>query len=90
MRDARDIKSERDLSNAFMAGERIFGIKFRHNSHVRFVNDDGAQAEGWIVGVGPIEPEPIYTIERSDGDADEEVPESKIELLFDPHERTKT
>ena len=90
MRNAEELKNQRDLSSAFMSGERIFGVRFRHNSHVRFSTEDGAAAEGWIVAVGPVEPEPIYTIERRDGGGDEEVPESKIELIFDPHEQQTT
>ena len=46
--------------------------------------------DGWIVAVGPLEPEPIYTVERGDGGGDEEVPESKIELISDAHEQQKT
>jgi len=38
------------------------------------------------VSVGPIEPEPVYTVERCDGGGDEEVLESKLELILDPHE----
>jgi hypothetical protein len=90
MRDASEIKRQRDLSRAYVAGERVLGVRFRHNSHVRFSSEDGTPVEGWIVAVGPIEPEPIYTVERSDGGGDEEVLESKIEVLFEPHEPPKT
>ncbi|MCX7006029.1 MAG: hypothetical protein NTY53_02060 [Kiritimatiellaeota bacterium] len=81
-----EIKQRRELNNAFLAGERILGIKFRHNSHVAFVGADGIRREGWIVSVGPIEPETVYTVERCDGGRDEEVLESKLELILDPHE----
>lgn len=81
-----EIKQRRMLKNAFLAGERILGIKFRHNSLVAFVSADGIRFEGWIVSVGPIEPEPVYTIERCDGGGDEEVLESHLELILDPHE----
>ena len=80
-------KKQLELSNAYLSGEKIFGVKFRHNSHVSFVDEHGNKAEGWIVSVGPIEPEPVYTVERSDGQGDEKVLENKIELLFDPHEK---
>jgi hypothetical protein len=83
-----EIKKSRYLNAAFLAGERILGIKFRHNSYVAFRAKDGLRAEGWIVSVGPIEPEAIYTIERCDGGGDEEVAESKIELILDPHAKT--
>jgi len=85
-----EIKKNRDLNNAFLAGETILGIKFRHNSHVSFEGQDGVRLEGWIVSVGPIEPEPIYTVECCDGSGDEEVVESRIELILDPHEPSKS
>lgn len=86
MPSSDEIKARLNLSNAFLAGQKIFGIKFRHNSRVSFENHDGVPVEGWIVSVGPIQPEPIYTVERSDGRGDEEVIESRIKLLHDPHE----
>ena len=81
-----EIKERSRLNNAFLAGEKILGIKFRHNSHVAFVGADGIRCDGWIVSVGPIEPKPVYTVERRDGGGDEEVLESKLELILDPHE----
>ena len=90
MRDPEDLKKQRDLGDAYMSGERIFGVRFRHNSHVRFSTDDQTVTDGWIVAVGPVDPEPIYTVERGDGGGDEEVPESKIDLIFDPHEDKAT
>ena len=86
MSTAEDRKKQLQLSNAYMAGEKIFNVKFRHNSQISFVDEAGEKAEGWIVGVGPVEPEPVYTVERSDGEGGEEVKESLIELLSDPHE----
>lgn len=85
MSTADDRKRQLELSNAYLAGENVLGVKFRHNSHVRFVDADGKKAEGWIVSVGPIEPLPIYTIERSDGQGDEEVVETNVGLISDPH-----
>jgi hypothetical protein len=87
MTTSDEIKKNIELNNAFLAGEKILGIKFRHNSHVAFLEKDGKRIEGWVVAVGPIEPEPIYTVERSDGGGDEEIFESRIELILDPHER---
>jgi hypothetical protein len=81
-----EIKERSRLNNAFLAGEKILGIKFRHNSQVAFVGEDDIRSEGWIVAVGPIEPEPVYTVECCDGSGDEEVLESKLELILDPHE----
>ncbi len=74
------------MNRDFLAGEKILGTKFRHNSRVAFVGGDGVRNEGWIVAVGPIEPEPVFTVERCDGGGDEEVLESKLELILDPHE----
>lgn len=76
-----------ELSNAYLSGEKICGVKYRHNSHVSFQDTDGKLYEGWIVSVGPIEPEPIYSIERTDGSGDQEVKESLIGLIYDPHEK---
>ena len=81
-----EIKERSRLNNAFLAGEKILGIKFRHNSQVAFVGADRVRNEGWIVAVGPIEPEPVYTVERCDGGGDEEILESKLEIILDPHE----
>jgi len=85
MTDLEERIRNQKLSKAYLSGERIFGVKFRHNSQVRFIDEDGNRAKGWIVAVGPIEPEPVYTVERADGEGDEEILESKIELIFDPH-----
>ena len=86
MTTLKEIQEHKRQKDAFLAGEKIFGIKFRHNSLVAFVDADNVRSEGWIVAVGPIEPEPVYTIERRDRGPDEEVLESKLELLLDPHE----
>ena len=80
-------KERLKLNNAYLAGEKIPGIKFRHNSRVAFIGADDVRCEGWIVGVEPLQPEPIYTIECCDGSEDEEVAESKLELILDPHEK---
>lgn len=87
MSNLEDRKRNLELSNAYISGEKICGVKYRHNSHVSFQDTDGKSYEGWIVSVGPIEPEPIYTIERTDGSGNQEVKESIIELIYDPHEK---
>ena len=86
MSNVEDRKRHRDLSKRYLSGEKILGVKFRHNSRVSYTAESGKVAEGWIVVVGQVEPEPVYTIERSDGSGDEEVRESVVKLLFDPHE----
>ncbi len=85
MSSVEDRKHHQDLSKRYLAGENILGVRFRHNSRVSYTDESGKVAEGWIVGVGPVEPEPVYTIERSDGSGAEEVRESVVKLLFDPH-----
>jgi hypothetical protein len=81
-----EIKKHRDLNNAFLTGERILGIKFRHNSLVAFIGASGDRCEGWVVSVGPIEPEPVYTVECRGARGNEEVLESKLTLILDSHE----
>ena len=81
-----DMKNRRVFNDAFLAGEKIRGIRFRHNSHVAFTSADGVRRDGWIVSVARVDPEPVYTIERSDGRGDVEVLESKIDIIADPHE----
>ncbi len=85
MTTAEERIKQRDLSNAYISGELIFDVKYHHNSQIEFT-DDGQIVEGWIVGVGPIEPEPIYTIQRADGGQDEEILESMIKVLNNHHE----
>jgi|GEM_PF-2594354 len=85
MSTLEDRKRQLKLSNAYMAGELILGVKFHHNSHVSFIDEEGNKVDGWIVSVGQIEQEPIYTVERCDGCGEEEVKQSDITLLFDPH-----
>lgn len=87
MSSSDEIKKQLDLSNDYLSGKKICGVKFRHNSLVCFVDVHGTKVEGWIVSVCPTEPEPIYSVERCDGYGDEEVAETKIELLLDPHEK---
>ena len=72
-----------ELSNAYLRGEQLSGVKYRHNSTVSFIDDDGNEIKGWIVSVGPIEPTPIYTVERSDGHGDEEIAEPILNLIHD-------
>jgi len=85
MTTAKERKKQQDLSKAYLAGEKIFDVKYRHNSRVSYLDANGDTIEGWIVGVGPIEPEPIYTIERKDRQSDDEIAESRLTLLLDPH-----
>jgi hypothetical protein len=87
MGKCEDRKRKRELGNAYLSGERICGVKYRHNSHVSFRDTDGKSHEGWIVSVDPIAPEPIYAIEHIDGSGDQKVKESLIELIYDPHEK---
>ena len=80
-----DRKEYKRINDAFLDGELIFGIKYRHNSEVRVTDDKGNKVIGWIVGLDTNGREPIYTIEISGGDPNYEVKESEIELIHDPH-----
>jgi hypothetical protein len=80
-------RNKNRLNKAFLAGERIPGIKFRHNSLVSFVGEDGVRYEGWIVAAALGEPDPIYTVERRDGAEDTEVREANCKLILDPHDQ---
>ena len=80
-----DRKEHKRINDAFLGGELIFDIKYRHNSEVRVTYDEGNLVIGWIVGVDTNGPEPVYTIEIKGGDPNYEVKESGIELLHDPH-----
>jgi hypothetical protein len=84
--DLEKRKRYRDLSARYLGGEQLPGVRYRHNSHVSFANEAGKTVEGWIVAVEPRTPEPVYTIERSDGLGDEEVRESEVQLILDPHQ----
>lgn len=75
----------RHLNEAFLNGELILGIMYRHNSQVSILDEDGERVTGWIVGVDTRGSEPIYTIEISGGDPNYEVTQSEIVLLHDPH-----
>ena len=86
MSTPHDVERRLRWANAYLAGERIAGVKFRHNSLVRFTDQHGDSSEGWTVTVRPSEPEPVYVVERADGAGDEEVSESLIELISDRDE----
>ena len=73
-----------ELLNAFLSGEKIAGIKFRHNSSVAFIRADGTRCLGWIVSLTLNGPEPVYTVECGDGSGDVDVLESKLELIAAP------
>ncbi len=85
MSKADERRKQQKLSTAYVKGEKLPGIRFRHNSQVSFRDTAGKTVEGWIVGVDPGKSIPIYNIERCDHLPDEEVAESNLTLLFDPH-----
>lgn len=80
-----DRKEHKILNDAYLRGDLILGVKYRHNSHVKVTGENSDTISGWIVGVELQEPEPIYTIETEDGDPCFEASESKITLIHDPH-----
>jgi len=69
-----------------LKGIKILGVKFSHNSHVSFFDFNEVKVNGWIVAVEQTNLGFLYTIEREDREPDEEVLESKLVLLSDPHE----
>jgi len=55
---------------AWLRGERIAGVKLLYNQRVRVISGPDAGALGWIVAVDVrTAPEPIYTVEIQDGNA---------------------
>jgi hypothetical protein len=66
------------LNSAWLEGEKIDGLLFRHNSTVRVTLADGTSMIGWIVAASFDGPEPIYTVEAEDGSGDIECLESAI------------
>ena len=65
---------------AWLRGERIERFKLRYNERVRIVRGPEKGSIGWIVGVDPhATPEPVYTVETSDGESNAEYLESFIE-----------
>lgn len=73
-----------EASNKYLSGDALPGVKYLHNSEVLFTEEDGTEVRGWIVAVGPVEPEPIFTVERADGGGDEEILEGRLTLVGDP------
>jgi hypothetical protein len=71
-------KKQANLNSAWLAGEKIEGLRFRHNSTVRVTLADGTTMTGWIVAASVDGPKPIYTVEAQDGSGDMECFESAI------------
>lgn len=63
------------MNAAWLAGEKIDGLKFLHNSIVEVTLRDATIKAGWIVAASTDGPEPIYTVEAQDGSGDIETPE---------------
>jgi hypothetical protein len=72
------------LNTAWLAGERVDGFKFLHNSIAELVLEDGTRKKGWIVALTPADPEPVYTLEAHDGSGDIRCPESALRALEEP------
>jgi hypothetical protein len=66
------------LNSAWLAGEKVDGLKFLHNSIVEVTLPDAATKTGWIVAASVEGPEPIYTVEAQDGSGDIQSPESAL------------
>ena len=79
--DLKERKRLRGLNAAWLAGEKIDGLLFRHNSIVEATLPDGTVKAGWIVAATADGPEPTYTVEAQDGSGDIECVESAIKLV---------
>ncbi len=54
-------RRDREMSTRYVAGERLHGIEFRHNSHVSFTDGKGGGVEGYeVVGAARRSPLRIY------------------------------
>jgi hypothetical protein len=71
-----------DLNNEWLAGKRIEGLRFLHNSFVKTTLLDGTTKTGWIVSAHQGTEEPIYTVEAEDGSGDIESVESAITIIL--------
>jgi hypothetical protein len=66
------------LYAAWLAGAKVDGLQFLHNSIVEATLPDGTTKTGWIVTAMVSGPEPVYTVEARDGSGDVECPESAL------------
>ena len=62
-------KSDQQYSE-WLGGQKIAPLKFIHNSVVEAALPDGTVKIGWVVSANVNSPEPIYTIELTDGSGD--------------------
>ena len=76
-----DKKRCAQLNAAWLAGQKIDGLKFRYNSIVVATLPDGTTKTGWIVAVSVDGSEPIYTVEAQDGSGDIECLESAMKSI---------
>lgn len=73
-----DRKRFAKLNRAWLAGEKMEGLRFQYNSIVEVTLADGTTKAGWIVGASSDGPEPVYTVEARDGSGDIQCPESAV------------
>jgi len=66
------------LNAAWLAGAKVDGLQFLHNSIAEVTLPDGTTKTGWIVAATVNGPEPVYTLEARDGSGDVECPESVL------------
>ena len=72
--------SETFDDRAWLAGETVAGAKLGYNCQVRAVGGEYEGQEGWVVGIEPLDPEPIYTVEFPDSHPCAELTESLLAL----------
>lgn len=76
-----DRKRFAQLKRAWLSGEKIDDLQFRHNSMVEVTLSDGTTKTGWIVAASVDGPEPIYTVEGRHGSGDIECQESALKKV---------
>lgn len=56
----------------------VSGAKLGYNTLVRAIGGGYAGQEGWVVGIEPLDPEPIYAVEFPESHPCAELPESLL------------
>jgi hypothetical protein len=67
-------------ANAFLAGELLPGVRFRHNDYVRITSGSHAGNLGSLISVDELGADPLLLIELESGQ-DVKAPQSAVELV---------
>ncbi|HEX9953170.1 MAG TPA: hypothetical protein VGB53_15475 [Rubricoccaceae bacterium] len=68
----------REINALWFAEQLVPGVRFRLNDAVRIVSGPASGAEGSVISLDALEPEPTYLVELSGG-ADVRVPERALD-----------